>query len=441
MDTYPRYPDLCGWNALLPTRAATAALEGIEKASVVIVGAGYTGLAAARRWATLRPDDSVVVLDAATVGEGSPGRNSGFMLEIALADDADAQAVARMNAMNALCRDTMGELAALVVDHQIPCDLTHRGTYRAAATATGLASLAAYEAFLKAAQLPYERLSDADLTARLGTAYYQGGLYSPDCYLVQPAALIRGLAEALPPSVQLFENSPVLALKKGAGGWSLHTPEGEARAPMVLLANNGYAARLAGGALGRGVGAVTPVFTFAGLTAPLTPDARSLLGSDPSWGLLPAHRLGTTLRLTEDHRLLVRSFYDDRLPPSPQAFQAGLQDALDRRFPALAAEGATHISHHWGGATGITYNGTTFFGGVEHGLYAAAGCNGGGVVKGSLFGRLLVDEALGLSHCGREGALRRAPLAASQPLAALGLFLSHAALAPRGRRRALGPSR
>ena len=43
MDTYPRYPDLCGWNALLPTRAATAALEGIEKASVVIVGAGYTG--------------------------------------------------------------------------------------------------------------------------------------------------------------------------------------------------------------------------------------------------------------------------------------------------------------------------------------------------------------------------------------------------------------
>ena len=213
---------------------------------MVIVGAGYTGLAAAWRWATLRPDDSVVVLDAATVGEGSPGRNSGFMLEIALADDADAQAVARMNAMNALCRDTMGELAALVVDHQIPCDLTHRGTYRAAATARGLASLAAYEAFLKAAQLPYERLSGADLTARLGTAYYQGGLYSPDCYLVQPAALIRGLAEALPPSVQLFENSPVLALKKGAGGWSLHTPEGEARAPTVLLANNGYAARLAG---------------------------------------------------------------------------------------------------------------------------------------------------------------------------------------------------
>jgi len=171
MDTYPRYPDLCGWNALLPPRPATAPLQGTEQASVVIVGAGYTGLAAARRWAQLRPDDQVMVLDAATVGEGSPGRNSGFMLEIALADDADAGAVARMNAMNALCRDTMGELAALVAEHEIPCDLAHQGTYRAAATARGLASLGAYEAFLKAAQLPYERLSAQDLAARLGTAY------------------------------------------------------------------------------------------------------------------------------------------------------------------------------------------------------------------------------------------------------------------------------
>ncbi|MFZ8913873.1 MAG: FAD-dependent oxidoreductase, partial [Pseudomonadales bacterium] len=74
MDTYPHYPDPCGWNALLPSRPATAPLEGAQQAAVVIVGAGYTGLAAARRWATLRPADTVMVLDAATVGEGSPGR-------------------------------------------------------------------------------------------------------------------------------------------------------------------------------------------------------------------------------------------------------------------------------------------------------------------------------------------------------------------------------
>ena len=116
---------------------------------------------------------------------------------------------------------------------------------------------------------------------------------------------------------------------------------------MVLLANNGYAARLAGGALGRGVVAVTPVFTRAGLTAPLTPDARSLLGSDPSWGLLPAHRLGTTLRLTEDHRLLVRSVYDGRLPPGPRAcWQAARAPSTDAARPLRPK--APHISRTTG---------------------------------------------------------------------------------------------
>jgi Glycine/D-amino acid oxidases (deaminating) len=147
MTPYPRYGQPCGWNALLPPRSAPQTLSGARTAAVAIIGAGYTGLAAARRWAELRPQDEVVVLDAATVGEGSPGRNSGFMLEIALADDADASAVARMNTMNALCRDTMGALKALVSEHNIDCRLEHRGTYRAAATAQGLAGLAAYEAF------------------------------------------------------------------------------------------------------------------------------------------------------------------------------------------------------------------------------------------------------------------------------------------------------
>ncbi len=395
MNSYPRYGQPCGWNALLPPRRASQTLSGARSAAVAIIGAGYTGLAAARRWAELRPQDEVVVLDAATVGEGSPGRNSGFMLEIALADDADASAVARMNTMNALCRDTMGALKALVSEHNIDCRLEHLGTYRAAATAQGLAGLAAYEAFLNAAQLPYERLDRGALRTRLGTAYYEGGLYSPDCYLVQPAALIRGLADALPSNVTLFEHSPVLKLQRQGPNWAVRTEGGQVRAPIVLLANNGYAGALAGGALGRGVGAVTPVFTFAGLTEPLSAEDRALLGSDPAWGVLPAHRLGTTLRLTSDHRLLVRSFYDDRFPADENPLRDGLQDALDRRFPELAARGATRLAQHWGGATGITFNGTTFFGPVQRGLYAAVGCNGGGVVKGSLFGRLMVDQALG----------------------------------------------
>ena len=52
------------------------------------------------------------------------------------------------------------------------------------------------------------------------------------------------------------------------------------------------------------------MFTYAGLT-PSLPDALSdSLGSDQSWGLLPTHRLGSTLRRTRDNRLLIRSAHD-----------------------------------------------------------------------------------------------------------------------------------
>ena len=89
------------------------------EADLIVVGAGYTGLAAARRWAELEPDASVLVLDALSLGEGNPGRNSGFLLEVAMAEDADASAVARLMACNQLLAKTMAELSALEMAGQV----------------------------------------------------------------------------------------------------------------------------------------------------------------------------------------------------------------------------------------------------------------------------------------------------------------------------------
>ena len=102
----PSYRRPCGWQALLPPRRQMPPLRGTVAADVAVIGAGYTGLAAARTWAELRPCDRVVVLEADAVGDGSPGRNSGFMLEITLADDADPAAVERLNRCNGLIGET-----------------------------------------------------------------------------------------------------------------------------------------------------------------------------------------------------------------------------------------------------------------------------------------------------------------------------------------------
>src|SRR5690606_32693906 len=80
--TYPTYQSGSGWNAMLPPRAARSAAPPERRVKYLVVGAGYTGLAAARRIAELRPQDRVLVVDATVAGEGSAGRNSGFLINL-----------------------------------------------------------------------------------------------------------------------------------------------------------------------------------------------------------------------------------------------------------------------------------------------------------------------------------------------------------------------
>ena len=410
--THPEHAQACGWNALLPPRAPLSALTGEAHVNFVVIGAGYTGVAAARAWAERRPDDVVYLLDASTVGEGSPGRNSGFLLDIALADDADPAATDRMAQMNGLTRGAVARLRSLVETHAIDCQFAPRGTYRAAATERGLAAIAAYRLFLEAADLPYEALDRHALEARLGTSHYRGGLYSPDCHLAQPAALIRGLADALPENVRLFERSPVQVVRRDGERWCVRTDAGVIRAQHVLLANNAWA-----GGLGVGADRLTPVFTFAALTAPLSPDA---FGSDPEWGLLPAARLGTTVRRTRDNRLLLRTGYSYRREAPRANVEARLRSSLMRRWPGLAD---LPFEQFWGGSTGVTFDATPVFEVREDGLMIAAGCNGGGVVKGTLFGELAVQRALGEDTPDVSTLFGRAPWVPPDPIRRIGFSL------------------
>ncbi|MGB5580033.1 MAG: FAD-dependent oxidoreductase, partial [Woeseia sp.] len=76
---FPDYRHTCGWNSLLPRHDFARSLHADIRCDVAIIGAGYTGIAAARRLAQLAPDCDVVLVDSATIGEGNAGRNSGFL--------------------------------------------------------------------------------------------------------------------------------------------------------------------------------------------------------------------------------------------------------------------------------------------------------------------------------------------------------------------------
>jgi glycine/D-amino acid oxidase-like deaminating enzyme len=204
---------------------------------------------------------------------------------------------------------------------------------------------------------------------------------------VQPAALVRGLADHLPTTVTLSENTPALAIDRRGGNWTVQTPKAAIRAPRLILANNAFSKRL-----GIGRSRVVAMYTFAALTEPLAPDVLQALGGRASWGLLPAHRLGSTLRRTADGRLLVRSLYGYEKEADNEIMGRKLEQSLRRRYPRLPRISFAGV---WAGATGFTLNGAPLWGRYARGLYISAGCNGGGIVKGTLFGSRLADLAYG----------------------------------------------
>ena len=62
------------------SRVAASIVEGNKKKRVIILGAGVTGLSAARQLATHLPEEQIVLIEAERVGFGTSGRNSGFVL-------------------------------------------------------------------------------------------------------------------------------------------------------------------------------------------------------------------------------------------------------------------------------------------------------------------------------------------------------------------------
>lgn len=380
----------CGWTALLPPLPAARPLAGDESADVAIIGAGFTGLAVARRWATLRPQARIVLLDAQRVGDSASGRNSGFIVD--LPHYVQARGIEGNRRLLRLGRAGLEQLRGLVGAHAIDCDWTERGRLHGGVGAVGLRALDRFCAGAEALGEPYQRLDGAALAARIGTAYYRAGVHTPGTVMVQPAALVRGLARTLPSNVALFENSAVRTVHDGRR-FRLEGERGGVDAAQLVVAANGFTP-----ALGWLRDRVFPLMTFGSLTRPLMHSEAAQLGSDPVWGLVSEMPMGTTLRRLPDGRLLIRNTVryrptlhsDERLRARVRAMH---RRDLRARFPALAE---VPFEYTWGGVMGATFNGAQFFGTLAANLYAAAAYNGVGIAMGTISGSLLADLALGV---------------------------------------------
>ncbi|HHI82824.1 MAG TPA: FAD-binding oxidoreductase, partial [Rhizobiales bacterium] len=208
-----------GWAELLPARVANTPLRGKFRTSWTVIGAGFTGLAAARRLAELDPNDSIIVLDAGELAQNASGRNSGFV--VATSDfsgrfnPAKLHEYQRINRINQTGLDLLRDL---VRRYKIDCQWRESGFYRTGADKRAVQKVDEFLTYLEALGVPHRLLAREQTATELGTDHYRRAIHVDGGALVQPAALCFGLAAHLPTNVTLFENSPLLHIRPRTAG-------------------------------------------------------------------------------------------------------------------------------------------------------------------------------------------------------------------------------
>lgn len=380
----PDDDDQCGWWQLRAPEESHHPLSADINCDYAIVGAGWTGLAAAHRLSEHEPNARIVLLDAGRVGYGAAGRNSGFLFDLPFVFAEDAYRGREDDGRQeiGLYRAVIRHMRKFVQDHQVDCGWSEIGQYHVAADREGERELAVVEAGLRTLGETFSTPGEAELSAALGTDYYRAALHTPGTVQINPLALVRAYAAGLPANTAIYEGTPVTSIEPGYPT-TLTTPSGTVSAGRVLLTTNAFLQGFTGITPN-----ILPLMTFSSLTAPMEG-----IGNGP-WGAVPTALFGTSMRRLADNRVLVRNTYayapgyraDERL--RAQAKKRQLL-SLQRRFPQI---GSFDLQWSWGGVISFFRGANGFFGEVAPGVFAASTS---GMPVCILYGQQLAEYALG----------------------------------------------
>ena len=394
----PKHTGVSAWVAMLPRRIERPRLEGSATADVVIIGAGFAGLSAARRMSQLDPNLQVAVLEAGVIGEGAAGRNSGFIIDLpheVSSDDYGGESANKSKEQILISRTAIA-LAKAMAEEQgwsreifDPC-----GRYSVAISKEGDEHLVSYAGQLDKLGEAYRLLDAQEIAAVTGTRSYTSALFTPGTVIVQPAAYIRGVADCLREPITVYERTPAVSFESSGQGWLVKTPKGSVSTDKVILANNGHAE-----SFGFFKGRLLHIFTYASMTRAFDPGR---LAGERKWAATPALPTGTTVRRVPGERgdrILIRSRYTyhaGQVVSEGSLRRAGAQHdrKFKARFPGLGDIG---MEHRWAGAMAVTWNSVPAFGEIERGVFAACGCNGVGASKATASGIAAAEMMLGHS--------------------------------------------
>lgn len=372
-----------------------AALPGSRDADVVIVGAGYTGLWTAYTLLERDPTLNVVVLEKEVAGFGASGRNGGWASAIfptpwqRIAKDSSRDAARRLQlALN----DAVDDIGRVAAAEGIDCHYVKGGYYSAA---RGAAQLARAKAEVEHARRwgfgdEFLRLLNADeFVENVAMSSVFGGTYTPHCAALQPALLVRGLADAVERrGGTIYEQTAVTSVEPGVA----RTADAEVRSEVVVRATEGYTSQLPG--MGRDV---VPMYSLMVATEPLNDEQLQQIGLSGRATFSDKRHLRIYGQRTADGRIAFGGrgapyHYGSRIAPSfdhDRRVHEMLRHIVVDLFPSLQG---VHFTHAWGGNLGIPRDWYPSVGfDRETGMAWAGGYVGDGVTTSCLAGRTLGD--------------------------------------------------
>lgn len=375
------------------------ALGGDTDADVAIVGGGFTGLWTAYYLLGLDPTLRVTVIERDVCGFGASGRNGGWAVGELAAGIEKYAALSDLPASLRLARavfDSVDEIGRVAAAEGIDCGYHKGGVIRFARNrpqAQRQAAEVAHHHELGLTTDEVRLLSADEARTHANATGVLGGVFYAPCAALNPAVLVRGLAEAVQRrGAKIYEQTAAAAIEPGR----VLTDRGTVRAEVVVRATEAYTRDLRGRRR-----QLLPVYSLMIGTEPLPQALFDEIGladrptfADDRYMVIYGQR-------TDDDRIAfggrgVPYLYGSRISPDIESHHRSherIHATLVDLFPALAE---ARITHRWGGVLAVPRNWTPF---VHFdraaGTAGAGGYVGEGVAPSNLAGRTLADLITG----------------------------------------------
>ena len=374
------------------------ALPGDTVADVAIIGAGFTGLWTAYYLMKAAPHLKVVVVEKEFAGFGASGRNGGWCMGTFAWNHEryarDTSRAAVLDMVKAL-ETTVEEIAAVCRTEGIDADILPTAEMMVATNPAQMARLSSEVAHHQAWGNGHRvrALSAAEVSQRISVPGVLGAMTLSGMTRVQPAKLVRGLAEAAERAgAVIHEGTEVLSYAKG----QIVTAQGRVTAPIILRCTEGFTATIPGRKR-----EWLPLNSAQIATVPLPPEVWAKIGWDGHELIGDLNNAYCYCQRTREGRITVGargvpykfgSKMDKNGTPDPETIRR-LTEVLHRHFPEAAAY---PIDHAWCGVIGVPRDWCATVGlDRETGLGWAGGYVGVGVSTSNLAGQTLADLALG----------------------------------------------